>query len=130
MAEKWVNETRAYVLASTANHVADVYERLAMRFPPETNRHEKAAAARARNLATRMGWPPPLAWDDIDNPDEKPRGLPSPTRKESAELTVADWDMLRRHGYTRAAAAEYMGISKKRLEKAIERTSRRLAEAS
>jgi predicted DNA-binding protein (UPF0251 family) len=77
-----------------------------------------------------MGWPPPLAWDDIDNPDEKPRGLPTPTRKESAELTVADWDMLRRLGYTRAAAAEYMGISKKRLEKAIERTSRRMAEAS
>lgn len=29
----------------------------------------------ARTVAARNGWPPPLAWDDIDDPDEKPQGL-------------------------------------------------------
>lgn len=43
---------------------------------------------------------------------------------------VEDWEFLRRQGYTRALAAERMGISKKRLEKAIERESRRAKEAS
>jgi hypothetical protein len=27
---------------------------------------------RARNLAARHGWLPPLAWDDIDDPNETP----------------------------------------------------------
>lgn len=31
----------------------------------------------ARTVAARNGWVPPLAWDDIDNPDEKPLGVSS-----------------------------------------------------
>lgn len=30
---------------------------------------------RAASYARRRGWPPPLAWDDIDDPWEKPQGL-------------------------------------------------------
>jgi hypothetical protein len=130
MCEKWVNEQRGYVYATTANRVAAMYERLSMTFPPETNQYERMAASRARSLARRKGWPPPLAWDDIDDPAARPHGIPTPTRKEASEWLVEDWDLLRRHGYTRRAAAEYMGITKKRLEKAIERQSRRLKEAS
>jgi hypothetical protein len=104
--------------------VRDIYDQLSMQIP------EGRYVARTRNHAERMGWPPPLAWDDIDDPDECPSGLPTPTRKESAALTVADWDDLRRQGYTRALAAERMGITKKALEKAIERTARRMQEAS
>jgi hypothetical protein len=44
--------------------------------------------------------------------------------------TVEDYEFLARQGYTRALAAERMGITKKRLEKAIERQSRRLQVAS
>ena len=29
----------------------------------------------ARAYARRQGWPPPLAWDDIDNPTERPKGM-------------------------------------------------------
>jgi hypothetical protein len=48
----------------------------------------------------------------------------------NAEL-VAEWEWLARQGYTRAQAAERLGMSKKRLEKAIERSRRRrLQEAS
>ena len=43
---------------------------------------------------------------------------------------VEDYEFLARFGYDRRTAAERMGITKKRLEKAIERHTRRLQEAS
>ena len=43
---------------------------------------------------------------------------------------IAEWEWLASEGYTRAQAAERLGMSKKRLEKAIERHQRRLQVAS
>jgi hypothetical protein len=120
----------AFIFPATAVKIAALYEELSMRLPPETTRGDKFKASRARNVARREGWPPPLAWDDIDDPAERPRGIPSPTRKEASELLVEDWDGLRRQGHTRRQAAERMGIPKKRLEKAIERVGRRAEVAS
>lgn len=57
--------TSARVLPSTADMVAEVYERLSMRVP-------KKEDVRVRNHARRNGWVPPLAWDNIDDPDEVP----------------------------------------------------------
>lgn len=37
--------------------------------PPAIGHRDKIAASRARNYATRAGWAPPLAWDDIDHDD-------------------------------------------------------------
>ena len=50
--------------ATVAARFAEVYERLSMRMPEHTQ-----AVANVRNRAERMGWPPPLAWDDIDTDD-------------------------------------------------------------
>jgi len=52
---------------STAEAVRDVYERLSMSLPEPT-----PTRARTRAKAQRMGWAPPLAWDDIDDPNERP----------------------------------------------------------
>jgi hypothetical protein len=114
------------VHSSTEAIVRVVYDRMSMTRPEGPYRN------RQRITAERKGYAPPLAWDEdtIDDPDELPNGIPTPTRKESAEFLVEDWELLRRNGYTRRAAAEYMGIPKKRLEKAIERVSRRMQEAS
>lgn len=60
------------VTRSLAARLAEVYERLAMRLPPETTRAERHNAARQRNKARRLGWLPPLAWLSIDDPDEHP----------------------------------------------------------
>lgn len=49
----------------TALRVFRLYERLCMTPGPST-----ITKARAR----KAGWPPPLAWDDIDDPDEQPAG--------------------------------------------------------
>lgn len=59
---------------STAKMYAELYERLSMTEPPGETRYEKQRRSRVRNYAAKMGWPPPLAWDDIDNPDEEPAG--------------------------------------------------------
>ena len=58
-----VTRDRALVSAEGWRATRDVYERLSMTFP------EGGYATRTRNYAKRMGWLPPLAWDDIDAPD-------------------------------------------------------------
>jgi hypothetical protein len=52
---------------TTADRIATVYERLCMTIP------DGQYALRNRRLAERHGWPAPLAWNDIDDPAEKPR---------------------------------------------------------
>lgn len=64
------------VLASTRNRVHALYEELAMVIPPPS-RHR----TRSRGIAARRGWLPPLAWDDIDDPNEVP------VLKETADAT-------------------------------------------
>jgi hypothetical protein len=55
----------------TAAAVVDLFERWSAR-PAWPD----AYATRARNQAARNGWAPPLAWDDIDDPTRRPKGLP------------------------------------------------------
>ncbi len=52
--------------------IADVYDRLSMTLPPAASKGVRAAVERARRRSSTMGWLPPLAWDDIDDPDEQP----------------------------------------------------------
>jgi hypothetical protein len=60
--------------------ITDVYERLSMRLPdPAPHR------ARTRAIAERKGFAPPLAWDDIDDPDEQPA-----TRRAATSVTDID----------------------------------------
>ena len=58
-ADQWVTLT-------TRNLIIRAYEALSM--TPGTSTW-------SRNHATKRGWAPPLAWDDIDDPTERPRGL-------------------------------------------------------
>jgi hypothetical protein len=48
------------VTSTTASRMARVYEELCMVVP------DGPYAERTRRMARRKGWPPPLAWDDID----------------------------------------------------------------
>lgn len=61
------------VAARTAQAVADLYERLSMTPPAGPS------ARRARAMARRRGWVPPLSWNEgaIDDPEAQPRGVPS-----------------------------------------------------
>lgn len=52
----------------THDAIVEAFEKLAMKLPPSLPHH-----ARTRTMARRRGFLPPLAWDDIDNPAERPR---------------------------------------------------------
>jgi hypothetical protein len=53
---------------TTAERIAAIYESLCMVVPTGPY------ALRNQRIGERHGWPPPLAWDDIDNPYEQPKG--------------------------------------------------------
>lgn len=63
-------EGRKFVCNDYAEGVVAVYERLHMTPAPPGR-----SATRARTDAERHGWPPPLAWDDIDTDPEPPAAL-------------------------------------------------------
>jgi len=50
--------------------VCRAYDTLHMH-PAPSNRH----SLRTRRMAARLGWAPPFAYDDIDNPNEEPQGV-------------------------------------------------------
>lgn len=54
------------ILAVTEQRISEVYDRLSMVIP------NGPGATRARNWAARNGHLPPLAWEDIDDPNDEP----------------------------------------------------------
>ena len=60
--------SRTFLNAPTVAAYRDLYERLCMTRP------EGHIAERNRRRAVTEGWPVPLAWDDIDDPNEHPTG--------------------------------------------------------
>lgn len=100
--------------------IRDGYERLCMTLPPMRGRNDDSAATRQRQKAIANGWPPPLAWDDIDNPDEVPATDTERTTWKRDEL-VNEFYLLVRTGSTHKAAAERLHVTPKAIEKAIAR---------
>lgn len=67
------------------NHlkIQALYEQLWDKPRPVTRPHDKTSIARARNLAARKGWVSGMAWENIDNPRERPKGIPAREREEA-----------------------------------------------
>ena len=57
------------IMKNTAARISAVYERLCMTPSPAVG------AGRVRSWARRNGYAPPLAWNNIDDPEERPRGV-------------------------------------------------------
>jgi hypothetical protein len=78
-ASNWLNclwsGRRRVVNATTAQQVERLYDELCMTPAPPS-----PGATRARNTAARRGYPPPLAWDDIDDPAARPYSPPAMVR--------------------------------------------------
>lgn len=67
--------SRAQVEGTTARAVRELFEALSGSSPPAQDRYERANATRMRRFAEARGWVPPMAWDDIDDPKEQPKGV-------------------------------------------------------
>ena len=117
-----VQGRREQVAVATAQLVRELYDELAMVTGP---------SQRARTLAAKHGWAPPLAWDDetIDDPAARPHGVDTTARwlskrRDMAEL-VEDFAELRAHGSTFAHAASRLGLTEQALERALYRARRK-----
>lgn len=80
---------RAYVYSSTVAKVDAAFQRMCMTIPPATTTRERQARSKARRLAQRNGWAPPLAWINIDDPAERPAVRRNATPLKLRERT---WD--------------------------------------
>lgn len=87
---------RKRIRAAKARRIVALYDELAWQPGPSDA---------TRKLAARKGWPPPLAWDDIDNPDESPtlgesRAVSFPERYAELRyhLGLSDEQIAERHG--------------------------------
>lgn len=117
----WAALDCAQVTARRARAVRALYDEMWDQAPPEGDHRSRIAASRARNMAARRGWPPPLAWDDerIGDPTAVPQ------RGEEVPRAVAhteNADELIRQGYTVEQAVERLGISRSTLERARRRS--------
>jgi hypothetical protein len=76
------------VTAHTGRTVADLYERLQFTAPPENTAERRAAADAVRRDAAIRGWPPPLAWDDIDTDPIPCAAPPAATEQETDDIAI------------------------------------------
>jgi transcriptional regulator with XRE-family HTH domain len=83
------------VTTGTAKAVADLYDELWNTLPPRDGHRDKIAYSRALSHARRLGWAPPLAWDDdtIDDPAAQPF-TQSEQRRGGKRVHVEDIEFL------------------------------------
>lgn len=91
---------------ATFERVCEVYERLSMKLPPVTS-----GSIRARNRARRLGYAPPLAWDDIDR-DVRP------AKTNGRVTTLDEYRELLDMGVAEQAALEALGVTSDAIRKA------------
>lgn len=85
-----------------AHRIAHLYEQLSGTPGPSPT---------ARADAARRGWAPPLAWDDIDDPDATPYSdPPAPRGTASTRIHLDDVDHLARFGLSTRAIAHRLGV--------------------
>lgn len=75
--ESWVGAILRERKITRASYelIERIFNQLHMKSPQPTTRTERSAIERTRGHAAREGWAPPLAWDNIDDPSERPKGL-------------------------------------------------------
>lgn len=95
---------QALVTTAIARKIAVAYDRLW---------NVEGDSVHTRSRAKTLGWMPPLAWDDdtIDHPDAKPHRHERRRKKRAAGVLAEEAAELARQGYTRAQAAERLGVT-------------------
>lgn len=99
----------------TAARVARVYDDLSMTVPRDPGHLEPRHIRihdRQRRQSANKGWPPPLAWDDIDDPTEEPTSWAyQPPNRADFLLELAD------DGAGLAEACGHLRVSAESLQK-------------
>lgn len=113
---------RGTVTAATYKAVRAAYRQLACR---------PGASVRARRKAAQLGWQPPTAWDDIDNPNARPTRSGKTRTKDGARPKVhadtARVAELTAAGRTAAQIADEIGCHKRSVVRARRRAEMAVA---
>jgi lambda repressor-like predicted transcriptional regulator len=75
-------------------------------------------SAVTRGLAEAQGWPGPLAWDDIEDLNERPKGMPAERTRAALHAVV---DAVLDEGLNLADAARKAGVDVKTVRRARDR---------
>jgi len=112
----------ARVSVTTARAIRVAYDELWNTPAPEGDQRQRIAAARSRNRAARLGWVPPLAWDD-DSIDD-PTAVPDVGEKARHGVDLDEWVHLVTSGETAARAAQRVDVTLNTIEVAAVRNDR------
>lgn len=109
----------AWVERSTHDTLAAMYDELCMTVGPSALTRSRAAAS---------GYAPPLAWDDIDDPDEQPDPATVTTltpRRPGAADVMSEWlHLVRNGGLSHEDAWARLGTNRAAMEQAAYRNNR------
>lgn len=104
-----------HIRTPARRRIVAAYRRLWDKQPPADTAGQRAAISYARNRAARLGWAPPMAWDDIDH-DDAPADCP-----DGDGVHVDDIEWMLRCCATTWEAAERLGIGRDSLMQRINR---------
>lgn len=107
-----LNSPRQVLRAETAAKILDLYDRLSMTHGPSSSGRIRAAS---------RGWPPPLAWNNIDDPDENPVDW----KYNGTNDRHADLDDCLSNGFHLSEVCRALGLTFTALEKWCDRNGRR-----
>lgn len=84
---------KPYITGAVDQRVRALYDELHMTPRVGSDRIERASITKALRMAEREDWAPPLAWNDIDDPDERPATPEQSDRRftVAALLEDAEW---------------------------------------
>jgi hypothetical protein len=111
----------ANVQPDTARRVAAVYDRLWDKRPPRRTMGERMIYTRTVRWAEAEGWLPPMAWDDIDDPDELPDYHEQPNRPITNSERLAEYGHLWASGLSEQQIADKLGLTMDGLRKSLQR---------
>lgn len=109
------------VQSTTAEAVAALYEQMWAELPPTRTLTQRRFVATARNLAARNGWAPPLAWNNIDDPREKPQGVVWDSSRRAGVREIEDMAEAGEHAL---AIARRLGIQPASIHRRCQRAGR------
>jgi hypothetical protein len=82
--------------------------------------HTPGPSTQARTRAGKKGWAPPAAWDDIDDPNERPKGLGGP-KHSATEHVLTEVNHLADQGLDFETIAEALDRQPAALERFLQR---------
>jgi hypothetical protein len=113
-----VNTDRPQISADMRHTVDAIYQHMHMTVPPAGKYRDKTVSD-----ARKAGYAPPLAWDNIDDPDGRPHGVRKPRTRiyASADEIVDACETF----HSINVAAERLGVARDTVRQALQRAGRR-----